>query len=95
MFIVGTVQGVPTPADGSYLVDYDPTRPGTGGWACHLEYTHDPAKAKVFAHQGEALELWKKVSGKTRPDGKPDRPLTAYTVEILKVGDIPSFWPEV
>ena len=37
-----------------------------------------------FVSIAEAMEYWRTVSTTVpfRPDGKPNRPLTAYTVEI-------------
>lgn len=46
----------------------------------------DPANARRFATVRKALEYYKRPSTVRpwRPDGKPNRPLTAYTVEILR-----------
>lgn len=88
--LVGLAHGEPSPADGLWLVDYDPR--GDGFYIdgerqrercfCMLHVTRDHAKAKQFENAGDAFEFWRMPSGKTRPDGKPDRPLTAYTVDI-------------
>lgn len=46
--------------------------------------TNDPAKALRFPTAVEAMAAWTAVS-RTRPvrgDGKPNRPLTAYTIEV-------------
>lgn len=42
------------------------------------------AAARVFADAGAALAYWKRQSTvrPLRPDGKPNRPLSAFTVEI-------------
>jgi hypothetical protein len=47
-------------------------------------FTTDPAKAKKFSSQLDAMEYWKTISRTVprRPDGKPNRPLTAYHVLI-------------
>lgn len=47
--------------------------------------TGDPRRAKPFESFGDAHKFWATQST-TRPvraDGKPNRPLTAYTVEIV------------
>jgi hypothetical protein len=45
-------------------------------------WTDDLAKAKRFASFREAMECWKAQSSVRpyRPDGKPNRPLTAFSV---------------
>jgi hypothetical protein len=42
------------------------------------------AEAKVFPDTRAALEYWKRQSHTVplRPDGKPNRPLTAYSVSV-------------
>ena len=84
MKIICPVHGVCTPHDGRYVVLYDPL-PKDGGGPI-LETTLDIDKAIKFKDAVDALELWKRGTGKIRPlDGKPDRPLTMYTIEVLKV----------
>lgn len=77
---------VPTWQPGSYLVDYDPDV-GTES----LVVSRDRADARVFAHTGDALELWRAVlpSDPVRPDGRPNRPLTGFTVEPVLEGQEP------
>lgn len=51
-----------------------------------IEFAHDRAHALRFASHIEAAECWRAVREPEpiRPwDGKPNRPLTAYSVEIL------------
>lgn len=47
-------------------------------------FTHDIRAAMQFATHGEAFEYWKRQSrvNPIRPDGRPNRPLTAYTIMI-------------
>jgi len=47
----------------------------------------DASKALRFASMEEATAFWRQQSTRTplRPDGKPNRPLTAYTVTIRKI----------
>ena len=49
-----------------------------------MELTHDPSKAKRFVDAKAALQYWRRESTVQpyRSDGKPNRPLTAFTVEI-------------
>lgn len=82
MLINGLADGRPSVVDGQYLVECDvDARDGRGA----VLATEDPAKARRFADVGEAMDYWRRVSTvlPLRPDGKPNRPLTAYTVEIL------------
>lgn len=74
--------------DGSYLKDYDPEaseRPGhfpTGS----VKATRDPADAMKF-ESIEAAVACRNTQSKTvplRPDGLPNRPLSALTVTIVR-----------
>ena len=73
------------PAVGSYLQDYDPEYAGGRGQA---NWTTDPAKALIFNTGAEAVALYMSVpkTRPLRPDGKPNRPLTTYTVVIEPFG---------
>lgn len=85
--IVGLVGGGDTPFDGQYVKEYDPSRPGVDPrglpMLAHIVCTPSVAEAKRFATGAEALEFWRKSDGTFRPDGKPNRPLTAFTVLIV------------
>jgi hypothetical protein len=50
-----------------------------------LHWTADRTEAMRFDGAGAALEFWKtqSVTVPLRPDGKPNRPLTAFTIEIV------------
>lgn len=52
-----------------------------------IRFTQDRARAKRFPSVIEALDYWKRPSTvrPLRDDGKPNRPLTAYTVEPQKL----------
>lgn len=56
-----------------------------GGWGV-AELTTDPAKAMRFPDAARALTYWRRQStvAPLRADGHPNRPLTAYTVEIAE-----------
>lgn len=45
--------------------------------------TSDPAKAKGFPDTMAATQCWRRTKGR-RADGRPNRPLTAYTVSITR-----------
>jgi hypothetical protein len=71
------------------LSAYDPRRPGVG-WhpaghfeAVHLQTTRAIKDALRFDGMLAARREWMRWDGYIRPDGRPSRPLTAYTVEFL------------
>lgn len=68
--------GSPGPA-GQFLSRYDP-KTGESVW------TVKRCDALQFTDIHDALSLWKSVHEKEpiRPDGKPNRPLTAFSVTI-------------
>ena len=78
----------PAQLEGQYLVSFHfDTADGKG----FGKFTKSPEKAKRFRDLKEALEFWKRTSKvqPTRPDGEPNRPLTASTVEIVKLPEEP------
>lgn len=81
--IIETAAGIPSPFDGQYVAAYDPTwhRPDGSYDGGMLRVTPDPAEALQFESVVDALAVWRRQYG-TRPDGKPNRPLTAFTVEM-------------
>lgn len=74
--IVGLVTGERTVYDGQYVIAYDVEKRD-------LQTTPDIDKATRF-DAGDAFELWRKVDPREplREDGKPNRPLTIFTVEM-------------
>jgi hypothetical protein len=68
--------GEPGP-QGQYLETYD-TRTGYSTW------TYDRNKAMEFEDTMKAYAFWTQIKGNEpfRSDGKPNRPLTAFTVEM-------------
>lgn len=85
MIIVGAGDGRPTPHAGRYLAHYDPDAEPLNGV---IVSTADKAEALRFADVVEGLECRNQIS-KTMPqrlsDGKPNRPLSAYTVTFQTV----------
>jgi hypothetical protein len=71
---------------GKYLEWSDPDARGGRG---DDRWTDDVAKAKRFATHAAAFECWRARSRTipTRPDGKPNRPMTAYSVSIEELKD--------
>ena len=64
---------------GLYLASYDPD--GNGGQGA-ATWTEDPDRALQFATMAEAHACYTAVSRRrpVRSDGKPNRPLTAFSV---------------
>jgi len=85
LFIVGLLNEDPTPFDNQWVVEYDPTRRGVDPegrpMIAHLVTTRDAREARDFITSGEAEAYWKQTFG-ARKDGRPNRPLTAFIVEI-------------
>ena len=72
-----------TSESGKYISAYDPATPNDGFGK--LELTSKITEAKKFQGFGEALNFWKQQST-TKPlryDGKPNKPLSKYTVDIF------------
>jgi hypothetical protein len=69
-----------TPA-GEYLASFEPEAHDGRGLAT---FTPDRARAKVFPDFKAAYEFigTRPKKRPTRPDGKPNRPLTAFTLDI-------------
>lgn len=80
------VRGFRTLFDGQYLKEYDPNRDGADPagtpMLAHIAVTPDRAEAMQFASLEELRKCWLLVDQRNplRPDGKPNRPLTAFTV---------------
>jgi hypothetical protein len=74
--------GLPTPHDLKYVTEFRPGRMNQAGRLDGNVLTTGPAsEAREFADASEAIRFWRSSNG-VRPDGKPNRPLTAYCVEI-------------
>jgi hypothetical protein len=66
-------------AEPTYLKSYDPD--GNDGHG-DIELTNISSEAKQF-EPGTTMDEWMKISTTRplRPDGKPNRPLSAYTIQ--------------
>lgn len=86
--IVGRANGNPSLFDGQWLVEYDPSRPGTGPHGqttlAHFVCSPDRAQARRFTDVAEAHAYWAAASG--RP-GAAARPATAFTIAIERAED--------
>ena len=76
--------GAPCPHAGMWLKTFDHNAYGGLGYGV---YTRDPRKALHFANVGEALTFWTRQSdvNPIRPDGKPNKPLTALTATFEQI----------
>lgn len=89
MQFICRTDGAPTPIDGHYLVEFDPNRDGgeDSVWEeCQFVTTEKHSEA-LQASFVELFEIYRQVSERepTRPwDGKPNRPLTAMMMRILR-----------
>jgi hypothetical protein len=82
--IVGLATGHESRFDGTFVRRFDPdARDGIG----ELFVTRHIGEARHFPDPTEALELWRAQSTvrPIRHDGKPNRPLTAFTVELVRL----------
>lgn len=82
--ILGRAIPGPSPEAGRYVRVYDPNGGGEHG---NLTLTGTRLKAKRYADKAAALEAYRAINENhpLRPDGMPNRPLTAFTVELLEV----------
>ena len=83
-FVGVDVHGGSTLQPGAFVKSYDPEAHDGRGF---VEWTTDPDEAVIFHSPAQALRLYQQVPV-TRPyraDGKPNRPLTAFTIEVTKV----------
>lgn len=88
LLVVGFANGGKSQYDGQYLTTYDPD------WGDGLGRVWTSPRigdAIQFSSIAEALNLWKKQSTvkPLREDGRPNRPMTALTVETIRVKEVP------
>lgn len=87
--LLSLADGTKTAYDGQYLVSYNPEMDGTdpdgNEMQCTIKCTTDANGAKTYPSQSAAWAEWTRTSKRApvRGDGRPNKPLTAYTVEIL------------
>jgi len=75
-----------------WLVNYDPDAhaPGQQYPTGMVETSPDVQKAMRFKSHPEAWKLWNTQSRTVplRPDGRPNKPLTAFTVSIVPMSQV-------
>ena len=87
MKLMRLASGIPHAAESSYVVSYDPNYHLPDGEydGGALVTTKDPAEATLFT-MVEAFQLWRSAPDcrchRRRPDGEPNRPLSAFNVEL-------------
>lgn len=81
--LIGLSNGEDTQFDGKFVKLYDPHYCPDGEQydGGKLEVTPNRDEALEFPDAKAAIEYWRQSHG-IRPDGKPNRPLTAFSVEI-------------
>lgn len=70
--------GIATEHDGRWLKEYDPTAGKHG----RIVSTSDAKEAKRFASHADGWEEYRRSHGFRTTDGKPNRPLTAWSISI-------------
>lgn len=70
-----------------WIRSHEDTLDGRG----HTMFTPDKQLARSFESIGDAFEFYRQQSKtvKLRDDGKPNRPITAFTVEIMPLDEEP------
>jgi len=86
--IVALSDGTTTPFDGRWIVSHDDAADFRG----RTVTTSDKAKARVFPDAAAAFDYWRQQSAllPLRPDGRPNRQLTAFTIEVESVPGEPA-----
>ena len=81
--IVCSATGDRTAHDGHYVQEYVPNFDRHG----YLVSTSRLESAKRYRDHAAAFEAWRAINGQhpVRDDGKPNRPLTAFTVQMESV----------
>lgn len=79
----------PASIEGQYLewFDLDAHAPGRSYPTGQVGFTPTLARALCFDTLEQALEVWngQSTSAPMRPDGKPNKPLTAFTMNVMKI----------
>jgi hypothetical protein len=71
-----------------YVKSFDPTWRHPSGYPTgSVATTDDLAEAMVFETSADAIAFWRQEDPEVplRPDGRPNRPLTAFTVAFTPV----------
>ncbi len=86
--VICMADGSPGPYDGKMLSWYNPNLDADDSVAMG-GFTNKVEEAMKFENAGEAMVCWnqERTIGSPRPDGLPNRPLTAFTVEIIPASE--------
>lgn len=86
ILIMGPAAGGTTADDGRYLMDFDVAQHDGRG---PIPTTDKIEEARHFPTPADAINFWRtqSVTRPCRPDGEANRPLTAYSVELVRVAD--------
>ena len=85
--VVGSyTHGDPEAVRGSYVKSFDPDAHNGGGL---VTWAKDLSDAKRFQKLGDAMEFYRQQSTvrPLRSDGKPNRPMTVFTVTFIPTED--------
>jgi hypothetical protein len=80
-------QETPPELFGTYVQDFDLEAHGARG---QITFTRDLRNAHKWPTFADAMATWNTQSKTvpTRPDGKPNKPMTAMTIEVKEVGPV-------
>jgi hypothetical protein len=80
--VLGFADRLECPFTDQFLMQFDFEADNGRGFGV---FTPDVAKAKRFATTAEAMRFWntRSKTRPTRPDGKPNKPFSATTCEVI------------
>ena len=92
--VIGLINGGNTGYDGQFVVEYDPGRDGVEPLSgmpmlAYLRTTPNVEEATRYTSE-DAFELWRSVDPRNpvRPDGRPNRPFTAFSISVSEPGNV-------
>lgn len=73
-----------------YDPDFVPPAPNPPYPNGAVDFTRDPAEALTFDSFAHGFEFWRQESTSipVRPDGRPNRPLTAFGIECVDIATV-------
>lgn len=85
--LLSIANGEPHPASGKYVRYYDPSPADTIIPVADLFTTDDINSAKQYPTIQDAIKEYRRIDTRNpiRPDGQPNRPLTAFHVEFIHI----------
>lgn len=85
--VVGLVNGIKTSHDGQFLLHYEPVLARLG--QPFMKTCGSPERALYFNDFEEAMEYVMRSVG-VRDDGHPDRPIRAFSLEMIPESELVS-----